>query len=292
MAEDKSEILNPKTDRVFKLMFSKGEEGNKALISFLNAFLKETYGTIHTADILNTELTRESPNGETYHLDLLVKTDNALIVNIEMQQFWKNSIPRRNQLYLARAVSHFFKKQPQEDDFLYAIGLTVFGCDIPQKAKLPLMSEDSIMQFIYVALNELIGYTMSKDIADYTAKDFWIRFLSNYAEDKQSGMLKKLCALEEGLKMAEATLFKVTEEERRIAWELSTQHYYDILADERAEGREEGEVIGFDRGRKDGLTEGAYQKALETAKNLLDMNFPIGTISKATGLSEAEITQL
>jgi len=84
MTENKSEILNPKTDWVFKLMFSKGEEGNNALISFLNAFLKETYGTIHTADILNTELTRESPNGETYHLDLLVKTDNALIVNIEM----------------------------------------------------------------------------------------------------------------------------------------------------------------------------------------------------------------
>ena len=40
---------------------------------------------------------------------------------------------------------------------------------------------------------------MSKDIADYTAKDFWIRFLSNYAEDKESGMLKKLCALDEGL---------------------------------------------------------------------------------------------
>ena len=99
---------------------------------------------------------------------------------------------------------------------------------------------------------------MSKDIADYTAKDFWIRFLSNYAEDKQSGMLKKLCALEEGLKMAEATLFKVTEEERRIAWELSTQHYYDILADERAEGREEGEAVGLEKG--------IHQKALETAK--------------------------
>ena len=284
MTENKSEILNPKTDWVFKLMFSKGEEGNKALISFLNAFLKETYGTIQKADILNTELIRESPKGETYHLDLLVKTDNALIVNIEMQQFWKNSIPRRNQLYLARAVSHFLKKEPNDDDFLYAIGLTVFGCNVPQKAKLPLMSEDSVMQFIYVALNELIGYTMSKDIADYTAKDFWIRFLSNYAEDKESGMLKKLCALEEGLEMAEATLFKVTEEERRIAWELSTQHYYDILADERAEGREEGEAIGLEKG--------IHQKALETAKNLLDMNFPIGTISKATGLSEAEITQL
>ena len=133
---------------------------------------------------------------------------------------------------------------------------------------------------------------MSKDIADYTAKDFWIRFLSNYTEDKQSGMLKKLCALEEGLKMAEATLFKVTEEERRIAWELSTQHYYDILADERVEGREEGEAVGFDRGRKDGLTEGAYQKALETARILNQLGDSSQKIIQVTGLSEAEIAEL
>lgn len=39
MKKNKSNILNPKTDWVFKLMFSKGEEDNKALISFLNAFL-------------------------------------------------------------------------------------------------------------------------------------------------------------------------------------------------------------------------------------------------------------
>ncbi|MEL3907975.1 MAG: PD-(D/E)XK nuclease family transposase, partial [Treponemataceae bacterium] len=74
-------LLDPKTDWVFKLMFTKGEKGNKALISFLNAFLSQSYGTIKTADILNTELTREMSNGETYHLDLLVKTDNRLVVN-------------------------------------------------------------------------------------------------------------------------------------------------------------------------------------------------------------------
>lgn len=284
MTENKPEILNPKTDWVFKLMFSKGEEGNKALISFLNAFLKETYGAILTADILNTELTRESPNGETYYLDLLVKTDNGLIVNIEMQQFWNSSFLRRKQLYLARTASRFLKKEPRNDDLLYAISLTVFGSDVSKNTKLPEISGETIMQFIYVALNELIGYTMAKDIADYTAKDFWIRFLSNYAEDKASGILKKLCALEEGLKMAEATLFRVTEEERRIARELSEQYYYDTLADERAEGREEGKAIG--------RAEGLQQKAVETARLMRFENLGIDLISKVTGLSEAEIESL
>ncbi|MGI5088397.1 PD-(D/E)XK nuclease family transposase, partial [Treponema denticola] len=53
---DEQTILNPKTDWVFKLMFSKGEEGNKALISFLNAFLEDSYGKINKAEIINTEL--------------------------------------------------------------------------------------------------------------------------------------------------------------------------------------------------------------------------------------------
>ncbi|WP_428768445.1 hypothetical protein V1L52_07590 [Treponema sp. HNW] len=149
-------------------------------------------------------------------------------------------------------------------------------------AKCIFMNDISSLPF--VALNELIGYTMSKDIADYTAKDFWIRFLSNYAKDKQSGMLKKLCTLEEGLEMAEATLCRVTEEERRIARELSTQHYYDILADERAEGREEGKAIG--------RAEGARQKALETARILKQLGDSSQKIVQVTGLSEAEIEKL
>ncbi|MEL3907472.1 MAG: hypothetical protein P1P64_00455 [Treponemataceae bacterium] len=57
------------------------------MISFLNAFLADTYGTINTADMLNTELTRDIPNVEAYHLGLLVKTYNRInriVINIEI----------------------------------------------------------------------------------------------------------------------------------------------------------------------------------------------------------------
>ena len=49
---------------------------------------------------------------------------------------------------------------------------------------------------------------MKKRLEEYSLKDFWIRFLANYEEDKKSGMLEELCKLEEGIKMAEATLFR------------------------------------------------------------------------------------
>ena len=45
-------------------------------------------------------------------------------------------------------------------------------------------------------------------------------------------------------------------------------------------------------GYRQGIEKGAYQTKLETAKNLLAMNFPIQNIVKATGLSIKEVEAL
>ena len=46
------------------------------------------------------------------------------------------------------------------------------------------------------------------------------------------------------------------------------------------------------KARNEGICQGAKEKAIETAKNLLSMNLSIENISKATGLSEEEIKNL
>ena len=131
-------------------------------------------------------------------------------------------------------------------------------------------------KYLYVELNELIGYTMKKRLEEYSLKDFWIRFLANYEEDKKSGMLEELCKLEEGIKMAEATLFRVTDEERRMAIELSDEKYRMYVEDERSEARREG----------------SRQKAIETAKIMKNMNYPLEDIYTITGLSKEEVGKL
>ena len=45
---------------------------------------------------------------------------------------------------------------------------------------------------------------------------------------------------------------------------------------------------GLERGKTLGLTEGARQKALETAKTMLTMGYPLNDICKISGLSQAE----
>ena len=147
-------------------------------------------------------------------------------------------------------------------------------------------------KYLYVELNELIVYTMKKRLEEYSLKDFWIRFLANYEEYKKSGMLEELCKLEEGIKMAEATLFRVTDEERRMAIELSDEKYRMYVEDERSEARREGLAEGRSAGLAEGRAEGSYQAKVETAKNLIEIGLSIENIVKTTGLSREEIEKI
>ena len=80
--------------------------------------------------------------------------------------------------------------------------------------------------------------------------------------------------------MAEATLFRVTDEERRMAIELSDEKYRIYVEDERSAARREG------------LAEGSHQKAIETAKIMKNMNYPLEDIFIITGLSKEEVKNL
>ncbi|MEL3904805.1 MAG: hypothetical protein P1P63_06820, partial [Treponemataceae bacterium] len=144
--------------------------------------------------------------------------------------------------------------------------------------------------------NRLIDYTLNKEINDYTKKDYWIRFLAHYKQDKESGMLDDLCKREKGIDGANHVLLTVTEEERRIARELSEENYQMMLSLEREvarkEGLDEGRKEGINEGIKEGRAEGAYQRARETARILKQLGDPISKIMQATGLSEEEIEKL
>ena len=74
-----------------------------------------------------------------------------------------------------------------------------------------------------------------------------------------------------------------------MTWEMLKQDTYDS-------GFSAGEEYGFSLGRNEGIslgiTQGAYQKAVETAKNLINLGLPQEQIALATGLSVEEIEKL
>ena len=68
------------------------------------------------------------------------------------------------------------------------------------------------------------------------------------------------------------------------------------MEDERSEARREGLAEGQEKGRSiglaEGLAEGSRQKAIETAKIMKNMNYPLEDIYTITGLSKEEVKNL
>ena len=74
---------------------------------------------------------------------------------------------------------------------------------------------------------------------------------------------------------------------------LIAEYDYDVdIAVQREEEREIALKEGIAQGEAKGISEGSYQKALETAKTMLAMHYPLEDICKITGLTEKEIEQL
>ncbi|MEL5721127.1 MAG: hypothetical protein P1P59_08415 [Treponemataceae bacterium] len=100
--------------------------------------------------------------------------------------------------------------------------------------------------------------------------------------------------------MANKVLLTVTEEERRIAREISENNYQRMLKFESEiarekgynTGRTKGYAEGHTKGRAEGHAEGAYKNKLETAIKMKYKGFSITDISDITGLSESEIDEL
>ena len=74
---------------------------------------------------------------------------------------------------------------------------------------------------------------------------------------------------------------------------LLAEYDYDTdIAVQRKEAFEDGIAIGEKRGISLGITQGAYQKAVETAKVLKSAGVSINLIVDSTGLSVEEIEKL
>jgi predicted transposase/invertase (TIGR01784 family) len=64
------------------------------------------------------------------------------------------------------------------------------------------------------------------------------------------------------------------------------------LGDARHEGLQEGLQKGLQEGLQKGLQEGLQKGKFETARNLLQEKVPLGTVSKATGLTLEDVKRL
>ena len=73
---------------------------------------------------------------------------------------------------------------------------------------------------------------------------------------------------------------------------LAEYDYETDIAVQRAEEREIAFAEGIEQGIEQGIDRGVYQKALETAKLMKSMNYPIMDICTVSGLTKEEVESL
>ena len=291
-------------DSVFVDFFGEDKNAKANFLSLYNAL----HGTELDASAELEPLRLEQVMYMAFRNDVACLVDGKIIVLIEHQSTVNANMPLRFLQYAARLYECIqnprdrylrrLKKIPTPEFYVFYNGEE----DYPESATLRLsdafmtMPEKSSLELVVSVTN--INYNKGSEIL-HTCKP-----LKEYTLFVDAVRRHTKLDSENGFKNAIKECIQndilreyLQRKSREVMNMLIAEYDYDVdIAVQREEEREialkEGIAQGEAKGFSEGISEGSYQKALETAKNLLDLGLSVANIAKATGLTEAEVEAL
>ena len=285
--------VNPFTDFGFKKLF--GEEPHKELlVSFLNALLPAKH------QIQDLQYTRNEYQGYSFFdphttFDLYYTSLRGELIVVQLRKA-KHSYFKDNSLYSAMS---FIQEQAQRGDWdyklaaVYTVGILDFVFEEDRDNRevvhfIQLKNQNGRvfydkLTFIYLTLPHF-----QKSIAELqTTQDKWFYIFRHLHELQEIPPVLHETVFLKLFEVAQIACFNPVE---RQAYEDSLKYYRDLknVTDTAwEEGKEEGLVEGLEKG----LEQGERNKALEIARNLLDV-LDDATIAQKTGLSAEAVQRL
>ena len=298
-----SKFLDPKNDVAFRRIF--GTEKNKdILIHFLDDILSFTgKNAIQDIEFLSTIQDPEIASKKQSIVDVLCRDENGLQVIVEMQVAKTKGFEKRAQYYAAKAYSRQADKGDQYHNLKEIIFIAIADCVLfpnksEYKSKHTIRDEDTnehdLKDFYFIFI-ELPKFPKTKEDQLSNIVEKWVYFFK-YADETSEEELEKIIGSDLIIKKAYEELNRFNWSEKEfIAYEQEIKRILDeqaVLAqkldDATAKGREEGILIGHEKGRE----EGEKQAKLAVAKNLLKAGVSVDLIAESNGLPQAEIKQL
>lgn len=240
--------------------------------------------------ILNPNLIKDNIHNIGQKLDLLIKADDEYI-NVELNSKYNKYIKERNLLYVFKLCLDKSEKDKQ----------TLKGCVRQININFGRKSK-GIEDIAVVNLTENKKLTTKIEINNLNV-DFYIKkYYNNYKLTKEEELyamlgleleeLKKLSERNDIVKEFKKSVEEANKDELVVKWFTPEQeremreNYIKSEAEEK--GMKKGKKEGIIEGRKAGKLEGL----LQTAKNMLEANMNIETVSKLTGLSVKKIKDM
>jgi predicted transposase/invertase (TIGR01784 family) len=272
--------INPFTDFGFKKIF--GEEANKdLLIDFLNELLTDK-GKIIDITYLKSERLGTTDLDRKAIFDLYCENEKGEKFIVEMQRAKQDYFKDRSLYYATFPIQEQAKKGDWNYQLngVFSIAITDFIIDDDKENKTKLLHDVRLIEketqkefysklrFIYVEIKKF----------DKSLEDIETHF------EKWLYVLKNLVKIEEVPPKLQEKVFKKLFQVAEIAGfdKNQLQSYRDS----------EKNYLDFTASLKTSYREGKEEREIEIAKNLISLGANNDFISKATGLTHAQIDQL
>ena len=299
-------------DSVFVDLFAHDITAKENFISLYNA-LHGTNLDAKTTDVQHVMLERVLYM--KYYNDIAMLIDGKIVILIEHQSTINQNMPFRFLEYIARIYEKITTKDEKFGRKLVKLPVPEFYVFYNGKEDYPV---ESVMK-LSDAFMQLDGDCELKNLFENANYPLEISVkVININADKENPILKRCEALNQYSEFIEQVRFNI---ENAVSEPLTTaikqaikkgflsdylnrksaevqnmllaEYDYDTdIAVQRKEAFEDGISIGRNEGITIGITQGAQQAKIETAKSMKLENMPISMIARFTGLSVEEIEKL
>ena len=275
-----------RNDYAFKRVFGV-EENKDVLQDLLECILDIPPETIAGLELLDKEFHKELLSEKLGILDIKLRLKDGAFVDIEIQNSWHFDFPERTLYYWSKMYNENIKQGQDYTKLPKCITINLIGKGfnknkrlhnkylvLEQDTKEPLVSKLEI-HILNLEKARLLKKSQYKDNKTKRLLN-WLKFI----ETDNPEVREVLAENSEIMKKAN-TAISVMEMSPKDKWLYDSRMKYEH---DRASCINEGYQRGLDKG--------AHQKALETAKLMKSMNYPISDICTVSGLSKEEIDTL
>jgi predicted transposase/invertase (TIGR01784 family) len=279
----KRNLLSPKSDFVFKLIF-----GDVKNIEILRAFLiaaldipRDEYEKIEFSD---PHLKREFEDDKLGILDVLVTTKSGKMIDIEIQVMETPAMAERAMYYAASLLTGQMHSGMGYEKIRKVISILILDYNMISDSesyhnKYRLYDADTGSIFTDVLERHAMELRKLPEGGEGELYD-WMKFIGAEREEEFEMIETK----SPELKKAVGVLRRLSADERvRMEAEYRERARRDHYA--RMKG-------SYDKGKLEGLLEGKMEGKMDVAKNLLMQGFAPAVIAKVSGLSVEEIERL
>ena len=288
-----------RNDYAFKRVFGV-EENKDVLQDLLECILDIPPETIAGLELLDKEFHKELLSEKLGILDIKLRLNDGTFVDIEIQNSWHFDFPERTLYYWSKMYNENIKQGQDYTKLPKCITINLIGKGFNKNKRLHnkyLVLEQYTKEPLASKLEiHILNLAKARLLEGFQFRDKKIKRLLNWLKfiETDDREVRNMLAQESPMMRKASTTIEVMEMSPRDKWLYESRMKYEhdrasCINEGYRQGIEVGILQGEIKGRQEGFADGSYQKALETAKNLLGLGLSIENIAKATGLSQEEV---